>query len=60
MPANVIAKSNAIAIQVTSRFVGTANLTTEGTRVLIEWEPWFTQDNIGDWTTAEGIPIVGK
>ena len=64
---NIIAMSNTLTITVTDNNAYYQNsirnkqrATSNKSTVVMYWEPWFTADNIGDWTVNEAIPIVGR
>ena len=65
---DIIALSNTVTITVTDNAKYYHNLIRNKERVtnnsnamnIMYWEPWFTEDNIGDWTVNEAIPIVGR
>ncbi len=64
---NIISLSNTVTITVTDDpkyYQNSARnkekAASNASMNIMYWEPWFTADNIGDWTVNEAIPIVGR
>eukprot|EP00054_Salpingoeca_dolichothecata_P005104 m.33155 g.33155 ORF g.33155 m.33155 type:complete len:511 (-) comp15155_c0_seq1:25-1557(-) len=55
----VLGLSNTIRVFVAPRVIKPP-FDTKNKTVCLDWEPWFTEHNAGNWASNEGIPIVGK
>ena len=56
--------SNTLELSVRVRKIGYDGLSSPNKSICIDWEPWFTKNNLGGkpWLTrpgAEGVPILG-
>lgn len=58
MPITVLAMSNPVEVQVTSRSIVPPQGPSPALLVGMEWEPWFTPHN-SDFSIGEGVPLIG-